>query len=275
MNKKRNIIQSINKDILKGFKRLYWYTYTASKYNYLSFKFKIIKKKKNNYKISPLCPTRERSLKFKRLLESLITKCFDLSRIELLILLDEDDKEIDEYNKIIKDSDFKISKFIKNLKTHAERNNYLASKSTGQILFPINDDMIFISNKWDLSIDEEFSKVSDSVPYCLWIDSGKKYRYLHCDFPIINKLWYEKLGYVGSEHFNFWYLDTWICDLSFRSKKFIVSNKIEVSQLSANTYENEVDNTYLKNIKDNIPNKDYQIWENTLNDRIIDAKKLV
>ena len=275
MNKKRNIIQSINKDILKGFKRLYWYTYTAYKYNYLSFKFKINNKKKNNYKISLLCPTRERSLKFKRLLESLITKCFDLSRIELLILLDEDDKEIDEYNKIIKDSDFKISKFIKNLKTHAERNNYLASKSTGQILFPINDDMIFISNKWDLSIDEEFSKVSDSVPYCLWIDSGKKYRYLHCDFPIINKLWYEKLGYVGSEHFNFWYLDTWICDLSFRSKKFIVSNKIEVSQLSANTYENEVDNTYLKNIKDNIPNKDYQIWKNTLNDRIIDAKKLV
>ena len=222
-----------------------------------------------------LCPTRERSLKFNRLLKSLKDNCFDLSRIELLLLLDENDKEIDRYKKIILDKNFKISLFIKNLRTHAERNNFLASKSTGKIIFPINDDMIFVSKNWDLKIDEEFSKIDSSIPYCLWIDSGKKYRYLHCDFPIINKLWYERLGYVGSEHFNFWYLDTWICDLSFKSGKFIVSDKIAVSQYSANTYENEVDNTYLKNIKDNIPGKDYQIWKNTDNDRYKDAKKLI
>ena len=279
MNKNnRTLLQSISKDIYKGFKRLYWYTYTMSKYYFLTFKFKISNKKINNNKISLLCPTRERSKKFARLLKSLIDSCFDLSRIEILILLDEDDSEIEDYNKIIKSEIFnkiKIYMYIKNCKTHAERNNFLASKSCGQILFPINDDMIFVSKKWDSLIDEEFAKIDISNPYCLWIDSGKKYRYLHCDFPIVNIQWYKTLGYVGSEYFNFWYLDTWICDLSFRSKKFIVSKKIEVSQISANTHKNETDDTHLKNIKEGLPEKDYQIWKNTLKNRIIDARKLI
>ena len=276
--KNRSLFQSIKKDVLKGFIRLFWYIYTTSKYIFLTLRFKIAKKKVNNFKISLLCPTRERSTKFTRLIKSFKDTCHNFSNNEILILLDENDSQIDEYNKIIADDSNKkinIKIFIKNFKSHAERNNFLASKSTGEILFPINDDMIFVSKNWDLSINEEFSKIDASKPYCLWIDSGKKYRYLHCDFPIINKHWYKTLGYVGSEYFNFWYLDTWICDLSFRSKKFLVSSKIQVSQISANTHENEVDSTHLKNIKDGIPEKDYQIWKDTLKNRIIESKKLI
>jgi hypothetical protein len=92
---------------------------------------------------------------------------------------------------------------------------------------------------------------------------------------ILNRAWYKSLGYIGSEFFNFWYLDTWICDLSFKSKKFLVSNKITVEQLSADTHENEVDNTFLKNKKDGIPEKDFLIWNDTENNRKIDANKLI
>ncbi len=124
-----------------------------------------------------------------------------------------------------------------------------------------------------MEIDIEFSKVQN-IPFCLWINSGQKYNYLHSDFPIVNKEWYNRLGYIGSEYFNFWYQDKWICDLSFRSKKFLVSNKINLFQFSAHSIKEEVDNTHLRNIKDDIPNKDLQIWNNTLNYRINDAKLL-
>ena len=185
-------------------------------------------------------------------------------------------KEKKIYKNLIKNNfkNLNIKLVIKNLKTHALRNNYLASISNGDILFPANDDMIFISNDWDHNIDTEFSKIDMNKPYCLWINSGKKYNYLHCDFPILNRAWYKSLGYIGSEFFNFWYLDTWICDLSFKSKKFLVSNKITVEQLSADTHENEVDNTFLKNKKDGIPEKDFLIWNDTENNRKIDANKL-
>ncbi len=276
--KSRTILESLKKDFFKGFRRIYWYSYTVIKYFVLTLKFKVLKSETNNFKISLLCPSRERSSKFSRFLNSYIKTCHSFSNTELLILLDDDDCEIQEYKKIVtsySSKNVEIKIFIKNFKTHAQRNNYLASKSTGEILFPINDDMIFVSDKWDFFINQEFSKIRKTEPFCLWIDSGKKYRYLHCDFPIVNRSWYKKLGYIGSEHFNFWYLDTWICDLSFRSKKFIVSSKIKVAQISANTHKNEVDNTHLKNIKDGIPEKDYQIWKNTLNDRIDESKKLI
>ena len=275
--KERPIIQSISKDFKKGFKRIKWFMYSFFKYHLLTIKFNLSKKEINTNKISLLLPSRERSKKLERMLTSLKTNCFDLNRIEILLLLDEDDKEIDNYKNLIKNNfqNLNIKLIIKNLKSHAIRNNYLASISSGDILFPANDDMIFISKNWDYYIDTEFSKIDMSKPYCLWINSGKKYNYLHCDFPILNKSWYKKLGYIGSEFFNFWYLDTWICDLSFKSKKFLVTNKITVDQLSADTHENEVDNTFLKNKKDGIPEKDFLIWNKTENNRKEDANKLI
>ena len=274
----RNIFQSIKKDIFKGFKRIFWFSYTRLKYHYFSLRFFLRRKNISKFKISILLPTRERSKKFQRMLNSLIDTCSDLNRIEILLLIDEDDKESENYRNIIKDKiynsiSFKL--FEKSLETHAIRNNFLATQKTGEIIFPINDDMIFVSKKWDEIIDEEFSKLDNENPYCLWISSDIKYSYLHSDYPIINQAWYKRLGYVGSEYFNFWYLDTWICSLSHISKKFLVTNKITVKQFSADTYENEVDNTFLLNRKDGIPEKDLKIWNNTKKERLIEAKKLL
>ena len=274
--KKRSKYQSVKKDLRKGIRRLFWFFYTNIKYKYLSVNFN---KKKNlkEFKISILLPTRERSVKFKRMLDSLITTCKNIYRIELLILIDEDDKELKKYEEILKDTKYKNlnSKiYIINLPSHAKRNNYLAEKSSGEILFPFNDDVIFISQNWDKEIDLEFSKIKNQ-PYCLWINSGQKYLYLHSDFPVLNRIWYEKLGYIGSEFFNFWYLDTWICDLSLRSKKFLISKNIKLYQYSAHTIEEEVDSTHLKNIKNDIPKKDEIIWLETKNERKKDAKLLI
>ena len=48
-------------------------------------------------KISLLCPTKNRYLKFKRFTDSLINKTFEINRIELLICFDSYEKEIDSY----------------------------------------------------------------------------------------------------------------------------------------------------------------------------------
>ena len=77
------------------------------------------------------------------------------------------------------------------------------------------------------------------------LNHEQKYNYLHCDFPIINRQWFDRLGYVGSEFFRFWFLDTWICDLSFRSKQFLITDKIIIYQYSAHTIKEEVDDTHL------------------------------
>ena len=275
--KKRNIFQSIKKDILKGFKRMYFFSYTFLKYHLFSITAFILKKKIQTFKISLLLPTRERSKKFERLLLSLIKTCQYQNRVEILLLLDEDDKEIDRYKEIIKKEIFRSLNFIfiiKNLKSHAIRNNHLAELSTGNIIFPINDDMIFVSKRWDYFIDREFSKIDMDRPFCIWIKSNIKYSYLHCDYPIINKSWHKRLGYVGSENFNFWYLDTWICDLSMRSGRYLITPNIKVDQLSANKFKNEIDETHLRNINYDKEEKDYNSWQKTRGERIKHAKLL-
>lgn len=274
MKIKKNKIKRVLFEIKKGLRRIYWYNYTKFKYFYYTIKSKNSNISKN--RISLLLPSRERSKKFYRMVSSLIDTCTDHDRIELLILLDSDDKEIELYKKIINDLNNKIyiKIFIYNTSTHAKRNNYLAHRATGEILFPINDDIIFKSKNWDKIIDYEFSKIIEE-PLCLWINSGQKYNYLHCDFPIVNRLWFKRLGYIASEFFNFWYLDTWICDLCFKSKKFLITNKIKIYQFSAHTIKEEVDNTHLKNIKDDIPSKDFLIWNKTENNRKKDYKLLL
>lgn len=277
MKKKLSLKKKFLREIFKGLKRIYWFNYTKIKYFIFTFNFIIKKKKIIKKKISLLLPTKERSNKFKRMMDSLNVTILDKDRLELLLLLDENEKEIDFYKKFINNDfkDYNIKIFLKNIKTHAKRNNYLASQSSGDIIFPINDDIIFESKFWDKQIDIEFSKFEINKPMCLWINCGKKYNYLHTDFPIVNKKWFELLNYIGSEYFNFWYLDTWICSLSHISKKFLVTNKITVKQFSADTFENEVDNTFLLNRKDGIPEKDLEIWNNTKNERYLEAKKLL
>ena len=276
MKKKIDILKKFKGKFLKGFKRIYWFNYTRIKYYTLTLNKLIRRIETNNNKISLLLPSKERSNKFKRMMDSLLVTVHDKSRIEILLLLDKNEKEKNLYKNLIENNfkNFNIKIFEENIKTHAKRNNFLAKKSIGDIIFPINDDIIFISKFWDYFIDLEFSKIDKNKPMCLWINSGKKYDYLHTDFPIVNKKWFEILNYIGSEYFNFWYLDTWICALSHISKRFIVTNKISVKQFSADTFENEVDNTFLLNRKDGIPEKDFEIWNNTKNERKIEAKKL-
>lgn len=276
MKKEISTSKKIKREIKKGLKRIFWSNYTKFKYCILTLIFIFKKKKILKNKISLLLPSKERSNKFRRMMNSINNTISDKKRVELLLLLDENEIEIDLYKNLInKDfKDYNIKIYIKNIKTHAKRNNFLASQCTGDIIFPINDDIIFVSKFWDEYIDIEFSKFKKNQPMCLWINCGKKYNYLHTDFPIVNKKWFETLTYIGSEYFNFWYLDTWICALSHLSKKFLVTNKITVKQFSADTFENEVDNTYLLNRKNDIPQKDLEIWKKTQNIRVLEAKKL-
>ena len=276
MKKKIDITKKIKREILKGLKRIYWSNYTKVYYYILTLNFNFKKKKIFKNKISLLLPSKERSKKFKRMMNSINNTISDKNRLELLLLLDENEIELDLYKNLVNNNfkDYNIKIFIKNIKTHAKRNNFLASQCTGNIIFPINDDIIFESKFWDDCIDIEFSKFKKNQPMCLWINCGKKYNYLHTDFPIVNKKWFETLNYIGSEYFNFWYLDTWICALSHLSKRFLVTNKITVKQFSADTFENEVDNTFLLNRKDGIPEKDLEIWKKTKKERVLDANKL-
>lgn len=275
MRKKTNIILRIKKEITKGFLRIYFFfeTFILRLY-YFKFKKKINTSKS---KISLLCPTKNRYFKFKRFAESLISKTHDINRIELLICFDSDEKEIKEYEceilKLIRKG-LTIKKYFKDLKSHALRNNYLAKQCEGDIIFPINDDLVFITNNWDKIIENEFSRNLKSKPFCIWINCDRKYKKLdYSAFPVINYAWYERLGYIVPEVFRFWYLDWWICEVSRISKKYFLS-EVYIHQFHAETYKSEIDETYKQNATNENLTYDYNMWLKTKNNRIQDSLKI-
>ena len=168
----------------------------------------------------------------------------------------------------------KFARFVENLKTHALRNNFLAKNSIGDIIFPINDDMIITTNNWDKILDDEFSKNDPSEPLCVWVNCDRKYKNLDFSaFPIINRAWYKSLNYIVPEYFRFWYLDWWICEVSRISKRYFLS-KVSIKQFHVLTFVNEIDDTHkLNSTQDNLMH-DYNMWLKTKKNRIEDVIKI-
>ncbi len=252
MKKKRSIYESLLKDLLKGFNRLYWFLKTYIKYHLLTFKYFLVGNKIKKHKISLLLPTKLRSMKFKNLVSSLLDKTSNDYEIELLILLDENEEQLNDYLKIINSiKNFKISYYLKNFSTNLQRINFLAEKSNFDLILAINDDIEFILSDWNKRVAIEFSKINIDKPFSLWLRSDDvKYKYFHSNFPVINRSWYKKLSYHSPEkYFSHWWADNWICDLGKKSGKFLITHEIFIKHFNQFHLVNQKDKTYLDNQK--------------------------
>jgi hypothetical protein len=259
LKKKNNIFLRISKELKNFTKKLYWKFYLDLKYLFYTFFYKKKQIKKN---ISLLCITRERTTGFERLIKNIIKKTKDTSRIEFLFLIDHDDKLKKKYINLLKKykKHFTLKIYINRvIKLNSERINFLAEKSKGDILFSVSDDMIIETKNWDSLIDLESSKFRDNSPYCLWpsVDANK-YKFLHCAFPIISKKWFDILKYHSYPKFYHFYADTWICELSKLSGKFLLLKKFFIKTFHPETNKKYADKTYFR-LRKNSKNYDDKI----------------
>ena len=271
-------MNSIKKEIKKLYLKIYFFIQANWIDLFRTLFILKIKKNKINAKVSLLCPTRQRTKKFLRFIESIIEHTENLNNLELLVLIDEDEKFVSEYENLIKEINLKqnfIKLYKKSLKSNPERMNFLYSKSNGEIILPVNDDMIFLTNNWDNYLRNDFNKCKLNEPFSVWLRCDRKYTYLDASaFPAVNRNWKNRLGYLSYPEFKNWYQDTWICDLGRRTGLYVVSKKILVKQFHANSFENEIDDTHrINHTKENIEFDD-KIWLKTKDIRIKHSKKL-
>ena len=278
MKNKINILQKFIKESIKGYKRIFWYSFVIFNYSLLKINKIFFKKKNKNALKSPtiaiLTPSKQRVHKLKRMIDSLLSNTHNIDRIHVLILLDGDERDIDEYKFYVESTKKKlnISLYVKNEKNHNIRNNYLASKIDADLYFPMNDDVIFILKDWDKYIDEIQSLLPEK-PYSIWVKSDEKYDYLHCDFPIVNRMWYKKLNYIGNLYLN-GFIDKWISELGQLTKQFIITKKKMLKHLNVGDSKSteKKDQTYYD--ISSFHESDKVLWKKTKYIRIKDAKKL-
>tara|TARA_B100000989_G_scaffold10243_1_gene6945 strand:- start:2876 stop:3718 length:843 start_codon:yes stop_codon:yes gene_type:complete len=272
MKKKLNFIPRIKKEILKGFSRIKWISIT----NFLFwYRFLFFKKKIVDNKIAILIPSKQRINKLRRFLESLTVNTYKKERIYVEILIDKNEAQKELYQECIKNfkKELNINLYLRDEKTHNQRNNFLAQKINADLYFPLNDDAVITMKKWDLYLDEVSSLIPLNKPYSIWTKASTKYPYFHSEFPIVNNKWYKTLGYIGNYHL-YGFIDTWICDLGKISKKFIIAKKKFIDHLNVEI-KGSIDKKDKTYYDQKISEKnDLEIWIKTKEIRIKDSKKL-
>jgi len=271
--KKRSFFEKIFLYPKREFYKIKFYLLSHAIYFFRIF-FVNNKIKKN--KISILLPSKFRSKKFLRLIKSIYKLTHFIERINIMVLLDKNEKEkklYEKYKKFFLKKNFKINIFYKNLKNHCSRNNYLAKKKDSDLYFLMNDDAIFIKKNWDTYIDFIVSKLNDEKPFVIFVKTigHKDAYYIHSDFPIINRKWLKALGYVGN-HYTSGMIDAWINELGLLSGRYMITLENIATHLNFRLINEKEDETSRKLL---ISQKnDWDIWENTKGKRLNHSKKI-
>ena len=228
--------------------------------------------------ISILTPTRNRPNNCDRFIKSLYETTQYTGTLELLFYVDSDDPAKDIYKEIEErwQNNFWRVEFVIGKPMSVSKSwNIIAEKSLGDIMIMGNDDLVYKTVRWDSKLMARLLEL-DNPYYLSWFNDGINGN-RHCAFPVITREWYETLGYFSPGIFNFGYNDTWVYDIAKRVGKLNYMNEILVEHLHFSVGKSDMDDTYARNRtqeKGNLYRKDREIYERTVEDRIIAAEKI-
>lgn len=156
---------------------------------------------------SILVPTRSRPDMLKKLIESIIERTHDLSGVEFLFRVDDDDVSSD-YQLIIPDAIKNRCNFrlLVDKRTHSLSRDYynvMALQAEGDFIWALNDDcVLFGPHDWDKMILKEASKLRGKIAYINIGVSGHTDTY--SPFPMLSAETILTLGYFHHPKLNNW-----------------------------------------------------------------------
>ena len=69
-------------------------------------------------------------------------------------------------------------------------------------------DLLEDTKKKSSNINNEANKFKNDIPFMIWPkEKDFKYPFLHCNHPIINRVWFNKCGFFLPEELHHFYAD--------------------------------------------------------------------
>lgn len=157
---------------------------------------------------SIIVPSRGRPNRLKLFINSIIQTCYDQRNFEIIVGLDEDDNH-----------NYDCINFKKNISTSIGPQNRTMGKitldcikkSNGKYLFLCNDDVIFCTKNWDITLKEILVSIPNK-PILAYPNDGIKKESL-CTFPIFEKKLLTDNPYFLPEDFRGSCIDLHIFDI--------------------------------------------------------------
>jgi len=157
--------------------------------------------------ISILLPTRGRPEQAERLLQSIVEMSADPSRIEIVLYVDEDDPT----SHAIQCDTISVTRIIGPRRPMGGLNTACLERSTGDIIVPLNDDMVIRTFGWDRKIVEIHERFPDRVylAYPNDLHAGE----MLCSTPILSRTTFEVLSHPFPETYQGGFIDYHIMDI--------------------------------------------------------------
>ena len=163
-------------------------------------------------KISQLCPTRARVEGAKKLLDSVMNTADNPERVEVLFYADNDDPQLDGYQKLVDGFDDRVLLEIGEPMSPSKSWNIIAKRCSGDMLAMANDDLFYQAKGWDTKLDEKSLEYPDGI-FCFYFNDNM-WDGERCCFPIVSRLWYDTLGYFTPGFFQGLWNDAWIQEMA-------------------------------------------------------------
>ncbi len=158
-------------------------------------------------KISLLLPTRGRPHLIRRLFDSLAMCTDRLENLEVIVYLDDDDKNGQE----ISDDRFSLIKIIGPRLSMGAYNTICLGRASGDMIMLMNDDVVVRTSAWDRTVAELGRTVPDDIflAYPNDLHIGKRM----CTFPILTKKTCELLLRPYPEEYKTYFIDWHVFDI--------------------------------------------------------------
>jgi hypothetical protein len=233
--------------------------------------------------ISILTPTRGRPDNCKRFIKSIYETTLHKNTIELFFYVDRDDSALGAYMSLQKHCYEEFNDFLRvefmfgDPISVCDSWNLMTLQSLGDIIIMGNDDLIYETPSWDVTLHQELLNFPDDI-FCAWFNDGINGE-KHCAFPIVSRKWANTLGYCFAPRgtFHFGYNDTWTFDLGKRADCLHYIPQVKVSHHHFSNNKANYDETYKRNREDskgNFYSLDGDIFSKTIDRRIKDVIKL-
>lgn len=182
-------------------------------------------KNSSKVKISLLMPTRARPSLAERFIQSVIDCSLDISNIELVIYVDDDDFP----SHSLSSDKLDIRLIIGPRKTMGAYNTECYDKATGDVIILVNDDMVIRTPNWDLKIDELHNSIEDQI-YLAYGNDLFKGKDL-CAFPILSRKTCELLKKPYPIEYRGAFIDTHLFDIFKRLERLGIKRTFYMEEL--------------------------------------------
>jgi len=168
--------------------------------------------------ISIVVPTRKRPRNIKRLVESIKKQSYDLSNIQVIFRVDDDDATATEIGIIAKN----YLKDVYIIKDKPKENlsdlwNECYSSATYPLIMMCADDVIFRTKHWDRKVLKRLPNPKNTL-YLAW-GNDLNQKGIMPTLPILSKAWVENVGYFVPEGYISDFCDIHIFDIAKRLEK--------------------------------------------------------